>query len=466
MRNAITVIFLIFLLVLSLSSVGCGETDSDESDSDDDATPADDDNDDTDQPDPGGTDDDDDEAPECDNTRRPLVFAHGFLEDGDAFSTQAMRFASNGYCLDRIFTFDWNTLWNFDAQPPLLEKFIDEALALTGADQVDLMGHSMGGALSYYYLQDEKNVSKVAHYANLASFTMGENPPDLPIINISSEGDTMAGVSEISGAENVEIDGLDHLQVATSEQTFAHLFRFFNDGEQAGTTQVQPEEAIELSGKAVVIALNSPVAKMEIQVFAFDPETGERQSPQPIATVTTDAQGAWGPIDAQPGVSYEFVCLDPAGILPPVHYYREPFPRSNNKIYFRVLPDGESMLGRLLGFAPFNDNYALLAWLNVNQAVIAGRDTFFVNGIDLATDAIADPENTTLGVFFFDANFNGVSDEAPAGGIFSSIIFLRFFDLLIGTETYDPIVFEFNGRTIAVPNWKSRTEGVSIAVFE
>ena len=48
--------------------------------------------------------------PPCSDGRRPVVMAHGFLASGDTWATQAQRFASNGYCPDSVFAFDYNTL--------------------------------------------------------------------------------------------------------------------------------------------------------------------------------------------------------------------------------------------------------------------------------------------------------------------------------------------------------------------
>jgi hypothetical protein len=40
----------------------------------------------------------------------PIVMAHGFLASGDTYELQFLRFASNGYPLDMLYTYEWNTL--------------------------------------------------------------------------------------------------------------------------------------------------------------------------------------------------------------------------------------------------------------------------------------------------------------------------------------------------------------------
>jgi len=420
---------------------------------------------------PSPTDDDSaddaDNAPViCDDHFLPIVFVHGFIEEGDAFSTQTMRFSSNGYCQDRIHAFDWNTLKYDNTEKDRLAKFIDAVLDKDYAARVNLIGHSMGGDLSFQYIADPANAAKVAHYAHVASFEYDKIPNGVPTINLSSYGDKIVGPTTIPGAENIVFDDKDHLQMITSAESFAAMYRFFNDGETPQTTDIFSEENIELSGRTVAFAINDPAPQMEIRIYEVDPATGERFSQVPNGVFIADVDGYWGPFAAKHGAYYEFVCLDPETFWPPLHYYREPFLRSNNKVYFRVFPKPNSFLGFAFRFLPLNDSRAIFAWLNINQSVMVGRDTFYVNGINLSTTEMADPSITTLVVFFFDANFNGKSDQTPAGGIYTLIPFVRFFDLLIGTQEKQPISFEFNGREMAIPNWKSRSEGLSIAVFE
>ena len=455
--------WLVILAVLCAGGCGSSSDDDNASETDDDATdddtsPADDDdNDDND-------DDNDDTAPPCDDTRTPIVFVHGFLEVGDAFATQAMRFASNGYCRDRIFAFDYNSLFGPFGTNDKLDALIDAVLARTGAQKVDLLGHSLGGAVCYDYLEPAANAAKVAHYVSLASFPLGEVPNGVPGMNVSSTADTMAGPSTMPGGENVSFDDLDHLQVATSEKTFAALYPFFNDGEEPETTAIVPEEIIRIGGRALTFAENAPAPNVRIQIYALDPATGSRLTEEPAAVMIADQLGYWGDFIAAPDTFYEFVCQDPDGDWPPVHYYREPFTRSNSMVYFRVFPPALSLLGLAFHLLPLNDDYAIFAWLNINQAAVFGRDTFAVNEFDLATPEMTDPSITTITVFFFDANFNGVSDGAPAGGIWSSFPFMRAFDLWLPAA--GSTRFQFDGREMNIRNWPSKTDGLSIAVFE
>lgn len=44
--------------------------------------------------------------------------------------------------------------------------------------------------------------------------------------------------------------------------------------------------------------------------------------------------------------------------------------------------------------------------------------------------------------------------------------FLKGADAYFQTQTLETILVELNGRNIPVYNWKSKSEGVSVAVFE
>ena len=438
-RLLLIILFLIFALVLA----GCGASAKNDDDS---AAPADDD---------------------AHDSLRPVVFVHGVLEFGDAFSNQAMRYGSNGYCLNRIYTYDYNSLIGPNgANVTGLETFVDHALVETGAAQVDLLGHSLGGAVCQEYLKTPANAAKVAHYANLASFDVsGGQPLPVPALNISSTADHIAGPSTLTGAQNVTFDDLDHLQVATSAETFATFFNFFY-GEPPTTTDIVPAEPIVLSGRVLVFALNQPATNHVVQIYEVSPETGERQTADPLAEFTTDENGGWGDFTATPGAYYEFAIIDASGEWPPVHYYREPFQRANNKVYFRSLPPRRSLLGFVFSLLPYNDDYAIFAWLEINQAFVYGRDTMTVDGLDITSPAMADPSITTIAIFFFDTNFNGVSDQKPSGGLYNKFIFMRFFDLLIPSTPARGVPFVFDGRPITIRNWPSKTGGLSITVFE
>jgi triacylglycerol esterase/lipase EstA (alpha/beta hydrolase family) len=92
---------------------------------------------------------------QCDSTLRPVVFVHGFLASGDTWSNAVHYFRQAGYCENRLFAFDWNSIGGSNKKTEQqLMQFIDQILFTTGAKQIDLVGHSAGGSLARNYLKD------------------------------------------------------------------------------------------------------------------------------------------------------------------------------------------------------------------------------------------------------------------------------------------------------------------------
>ena len=87
--------------------------------------------------------------------RRPIVFVHGFSGSAQQYETQAKRFASNGYPEDIVEAHDYDSTFATESIATVfarLDQRITRLLADTGADKVDLVGHSLGTFLSQSYL--------------------------------------------------------------------------------------------------------------------------------------------------------------------------------------------------------------------------------------------------------------------------------------------------------------------------
>ena len=123
---------------------------------------------------------------DCSDNSPPVVALHGFLASGDTFESHASRWAANGHCLDRFFSLDWNT---FDQAGGLLalDNFVDAVLEETGAEQIDLIGHSAGAGLSLEYVNDlgSEKVHKLAYVGYYAP----EQFPSIPMLNLWSTAD-------------------------------------------------------------------------------------------------------------------------------------------------------------------------------------------------------------------------------------------------------------------------------------
>lgn len=400
-------------------------------------------------------------------TLHPVVFIHGYLASGDTWANQVMRFTSNRYCDNLLYAYDWNSVGGSTNQA-LLDAFIDTVLARTGATQVDLVGHSAGGGYGYAYCEDTTRAKKVAHYVHIGSSSQtspaGAND-EVPTMNISSGSDEVAGVTTITGATNITLAGKDHYQVATSEETFTELYKFFNSGTVPTTSSITAQTDIIVSGKALTLGENTPHNGATVHIYEVNPDNGSRLSSSPNFTLTADAQGMWGPQKIKTNTRYEFEVISNVSGDRVIHYYREGFTHTNPLVYLRTIPTS-GLAGTLLSSLSENDNQSVLAVFTANQATVAGRDSLEVDNVILSTSTITPASNTIIAMFLFDGNNNQQSDYTVPGlfGILPTFLTAR--DMYFQTSFAYAVPLRFNGRTLHVPNLKSQSDGVIVAVFD
>ena len=101
---------------------------------------------------------------------RPVVLVHALVLTRASWQTLSPLLANNGYCVFAL------TYGSPPGQPQLggltsiedsgheLAAFVDEVLAATGADEVDLVGHSEGTVMPQYYLKRLGGAEKVRSY--------------------------------------------------------------------------------------------------------------------------------------------------------------------------------------------------------------------------------------------------------------------------------------------------------------
>lgn len=402
----------------------------------------------------------------CD-TLHPVIFIHGFLASGDTWANQVMRFTSNGYCENLLYAYDWNSVGGGTDQAAL-DAFIDTVLARTGAKQVDLVGHSAGGGYGYSYCSDTTRAKKIAHYVHVASSSQTSAAglkDEVPTLNISSAGDAVAGVTTISGATNVELINKDHYQVATSEETFVELYKFFNNGDAPASSSIKQQIGITVSGKALTLGENLPHNGATINIFEVNPDNGLRINMTPDFTLAADANGIWGPQKIKTNTKYEFEVISHVAGDRVIHYYREGFTHTNPLVYLRTIPT-TGLAGTLLASLSDNDNQSVLAVFTANQATVAGRDSLLVDNVVLSTTTITPAANTVIAMFLFDGNNNQHSDFTVPGFFSVLTTFLTARDMYFQTALLAAIPLRFNGRNMFVPNLKSHTDGVMVAVFD
>jgi len=393
----------------------------------------------------------------------PIIFVHGFLASGDTYEKQVKRFTSNGYSQADLYTFDWNSLGDRNVVNSNLNKLVDTVLARTGKTKIHLVGHSAGTGIVQDYANRYK--TKVKSLTLLAGF-----PPNrqdsIPILNIYSTFDFIASNGrDVIGGTNLKQTDKDHYEVATCSASFEAMYKFFNDGQAPVTLEYTAENDIILSGKSGSFGENKFLENTVVEIYKVEANTGFRINNSPEKIFNTDANGFWGPFRGQANTYYEFVVYDNISGSRKVHYYREPFTRSDKLIYLRTFPTGVSIAGLFLAALPKDDNQSVTAFFGASQAAIANRDELILDGNILSTNTFCSKENTTIALFAYDDNKNKVTNMTSIGA-FNLFPFLKGADIYFPTTSKQTITMSLNGRTLHATNWKSNSEGVNVMVFE
>ncbi|MQY22728.1 esterase/lipase family protein [Nocardia macrotermitis] len=129
----------------------------------------------------------------------PVVLLHGLSNDTMSWNTLSPVLTRAGYC---VFT----TTYGSEGPGPLgatapvqdsaaqVGRFVDQVLAATGAKHVDLVSHSIGGAVAYYYLSRLGGAAKIGRYIALAAPMHGSTVSGLaaaqPLVESTGSGAT------------------------------------------------------------------------------------------------------------------------------------------------------------------------------------------------------------------------------------------------------------------------------------
>lgn len=403
---------------------------------------------------------------QCDSTKRPIVFIHGFLASGDTYAGQILRFRERLYCPDRLFVFDWNSVsGNGKRTDSLLNAFIDNVLKRTGANQIDLVGHSAGGGLGRGYLIDSVNALKVAHYVHLGSrkwfyeFNWFSNKKCLNIYSIADKVMGSMG-GDVEGAINLDLKDKDHYEVATSVETFQAIYSFLNDGKDESDMYAIFENSL-ISGKAVLLGDNSPIVKATVLVHKLNSLTGQRLSKEPFAVFQTDNKGSWGSFIADRKSRYEVELIPTDSSQRIISYFFEPFKNPNSYLYLRGFPKG-NLIASMLGNLPVKNDQSLIIIFSSQKAVIAGRDSLAINNVPLSSAILTPASKTIISTFVFDDG-DGITSGKPLKQ-FGAAPFLGGVDVSLPVSKKGTHTIFYNGRKLTLPA-KSSKERIMLAIF-
>ncbi|GIH01968.1 lipase [Rhizocola hellebori] len=401
--------------------------------------------------------------------RRPVVFVHGSAGSAMQFQTQAKRLASNGYPAEIIEAHDYDSTFATETPDQIfarLDQRIARLLAQTGADKVDLLGHSLGTFMAQSYLASPLRAATVAHYVNLDGRTATALPGGVPTLAVWGEGSTER---TIIGATNVYFSDQSHTQVVTSPETFVQVYRFFT-GAGPRTTQLLPEPPgrLTLSGRAVLFPTNVGVAGATLQVYAINPLTGARRPGPPLETFVLPEDGSFGPFRALGFRRYEFALVREGAATH--HFYFQPSVRSDRLIRLLAGIPGQG-LDALTEKSEAHTNLVISRnkewWGDQGE----GSDALYVNGQNILNAANTPRVKRAIGIFAYDRFVDRATDlTAPIPAFFAQTF-------ITGMDVYVPaapanlgIAFvAVKSRTgglelVNVPNWPSAQHRVTIQV--
>jgi triacylglycerol lipase len=327
------------------------------------------------------------------------VFVHGNGDSSALWINNIWRFEANGYKRNQLFAIDlpYPNARSDDSKPqPFrsstedqmkeLAAYVTQVLKATRRRKVALVGSSRGGNAIRSFLKNGGGAEIVSHavlcgtpnkgivisdsmlvgseFNGAFPFLKGLNAgaddliPGVELMAIRSDKNDKfsqpdgrfigapgkpTGVSydasELRGAKNVILEGLDHREVAFHKLAFAAMYEHIT-GKPPASMFIAQEPLPILNGRVTGIAettyTNLAVAGAEVEIFEVDPKTGDRRSAVALHRKTTGEDGVWGPFVGRSDAYYEFVLR--IENQPTTHTYRSPFLRSSDVIHLRPQP--------------------------------------------------------------------------------------------------------------------------------
>jgi triacylglycerol esterase/lipase EstA (alpha/beta hydrolase family) len=106
-------------------------------------------------------------------TRNPVIFVHGFGGNSLNWVVAKGVFIASGYSSSQLFTYDYNSFGDNRANAAGLATRVNQVKSQTGADEVDIVNHSMGGLVSLWYLKVLGGTENVDDLASIAGANHG-----------------------------------------------------------------------------------------------------------------------------------------------------------------------------------------------------------------------------------------------------------------------------------------------------
>ena len=227
----------------------------------------------------------------------PVVLVHGtFGNKSTNWQTFGPLLANEGYCVYALtygtspqtpaaFREGFGGLATIESSAAELKDFIARVLDSTGAEQVDLVGHSQGTLMPNYYAKFLGGAPFIDDYVSLASLWHGTNP--LGLASLAAQGRRYgfptpqftffpAATQMMTGSEFIEnmrsggtpaVPGIDYTNIVTK---FDELVIPYKSGIEPGMTNIVVQDVCrrDLSDHLAIAA--DPIAA-QLVLNALDP---------------------------------------------------------------------------------------------------------------------------------------------------------------------------------------------------
>jgi triacylglycerol lipase len=192
---------------------------------------------------------------------RPVVLVHGTLGNRSTnWQTYGPLLRNNGYCVFALtygatlplpFPGAFGGLGDIRQSAQQLADFVDEVLQATGADKVDIVGHSQGTLMPNYYAKFLGGAARIGTYVSLAplwhgtsstgpspkaasAFAPGVNPLDMIGPALGQMGADSAFIAQMR-AGGVAVPGIRYVNIMTR---YDELVRPYTSGSEEGMTNI------------------------------------------------------------------------------------------------------------------------------------------------------------------------------------------------------------------------------------
>lgn len=115
----------------------------------------------------------------------PILFVHGWNSSGSIWNTMISRFQADGWTAAQTNNWSYNTAQSNVTTAGQVNTKVDQIRAATGAAQVDIISHSMGGLSTRYYLKNLGGTAEVDEWVSLGGPNHGTTTANLCFWNTS-----------------------------------------------------------------------------------------------------------------------------------------------------------------------------------------------------------------------------------------------------------------------------------------